>query len=85
MLNGSFNVRTYAREHQIGQIMLCVKRNRPAFRRYLEGSLDVRLRQIMDSIMGEKPEVSRLKVGLRENTPAVAHRLAQSPELCSAR
>lgn len=48
---GSFHIRDYARAHMIGQIMVFCRRNHVAFRAYLEGSLDVRLRQITEKIM----------------------------------
>ena len=52
-MNNLFNVRTYAREHMIGQIMVCVKRNHVAFREYLNRSLDARLRQITAKLLPE--------------------------------
>ena len=52
-MRGSFNIHDYAREHLIGQILLCARRNHVAFRQYLLGSPMARLRQITNKIMGD--------------------------------
>lgn len=53
MNTGSFNATFWAREHMIGQIMLRVSRNTPAFRAYLQRSPMCRLRQITAKLMGD--------------------------------